>query len=136
MFLALQGNRLAWQHVGGLLIRKGKPLEAIGPLTNALNMREADKPPVEELLLALAYADAKQPAVAAKWQAKAVAWLDKYEKSMQVASMLGTASTDKWGSLLELVRKPTDPRYNSFDWETWHECDVFRAEVEQKLAGK
>ena len=55
---------------------------------------------------------------------------------MQLASMLGTASTDKWGGLLELVRKPTDPRYNSFDWETWHECDVFRAEVERKLAGK
>ena len=66
----------------------------------------------------------------------AIASLDRYEKPMQLASMLGTASTDKWSGLLELVRKPTDPRYNSFDWETWHECDVFRAEVERKLAGK
>ena len=26
-----------------------------------------------------------------------------------------------------------DPRYNPFDWETWYECDVFRAEVEAKI---
>ena len=27
-----------------------------------------------------------------------------------------------------------DPRRNPFDWEVWHECDVFRAEVERRLA--
>jgi hypothetical protein len=25
---------------------------------------------------------------------------------------------------------------NPFDWEVWHECDVFRAEVIRRLAGK
>jgi hypothetical protein len=29
-----------------------------------------------------------------------------------------------------------DPRYNSFDWETWYECEIFRAEVEAKLDGR
>lgn len=26
-----------------------------------------------------------------------------------------------------------DPRYNAYDWETWYECVVFRAEVEAEL---
>ena len=29
-----------------------------------------------------------------------------------------------------------DPRRNPFDLEAWHECDVFRAEVERRLATK
>jgi hypothetical protein len=29
-----------------------------------------------------------------------------------------------------------DPRRNPFEWEAWHECDVFRAHVEGRLAGK
>ena len=55
---------------------------------------------------------------------------------MQLASALGTADTDPWASLLEAVRDQSDPRYNPFDWETWHECAVFRAEVEGLLKGR
>ena len=29
-----------------------------------------------------------------------------------------------------------DPRRNPFDWEVWHECDVFRVEVERRPALK
>jgi hypothetical protein len=29
-----------------------------------------------------------------------------------------------------------DPRHNPFDWEVWHECDVFRAGADQRLVGK
>ena len=31
------------------------------------------------------------------------------------------------------MKQPLDPRCNPFDWETWHGCDVFRAEVEAKV---
>ena len=101
-------------------------------MKHALALREADKPPVEELLLALAYADLKQPAEAAKWYGKAVAWLDRYKQPLQVTSAMGTFSTGVWPGITELVKTPLDPRYNSFDWETWYECDVFRAEYEAK----
>jgi hypothetical protein len=28
-----------------------------------------------------------------------------------------------------LFMQPTDPRYNGFHWETWHELDVLRPEL-------
>ena len=33
----------------------------------------------------------------------------------------------------QVLKSQLDPRYNAFDWETWYECEVFRAEVEGKL---
>ncbi len=38
-----------------------------------------------------------------------------------------------WASLAELNRPTEHPRYNAFDWESWHEATVFRAQVEQKF---
>ena len=122
--------------VGGLLLRKGDPDKAIAPLTVALALRRPDHLPVEELLLALAHAKAGRLDEAKALHAKAVGWLDRYRRPMQAASTLGTASTAGWGASLELVRDQADPRYNPFDWETWYECQVFRAEVEGLLAKK
>jgi len=31
---------------------------------------------------------------------------------------------------------PADPRYNAFDWETWHEIDVLRRELSPRLEAK
>jgi hypothetical protein len=31
---------------------------------------------------------------------------------------------------------PTHPRYNAFDWETWHELDVLRRELAPRFEAK
>jgi hypothetical protein len=122
-----QLDQIHFRTLGGLLIRAGKPLDAIAPLKQAIAMRANDRPPVEKLLLAFAHLEAKQPEEAAKWHAQAVAWLDRYQPpltSVLGGGYLGTATIQK---------SQMDPRYNAFDWESWHECDVFRAEVERRL---
>ena len=35
-----------------------------------------------------------------------------------------------------LFAPPTDPRYNAFDWETWHEIDVLRRELAPRFEAK
>jgi eukaryotic-like serine/threonine-protein kinase len=133
---AAYGDPLALRLVGGLLIRNGEPLKAIGPLSVALALRAPGRPPVEELLLALAHAKSGRTDEAKTWHSTAITWLDRYQRPLQVTSAVGTASTDGWGAMLELVRDQADPRYNPFDWETWYECQVFRAEVEGLLINK
>jgi len=56
-----------------------------------------------------------------------VAWLDRYQPTLQGLIGGGYAGT------ASIQKSQMDPRYNAFDWETWYECDVFRAEVEGKL---
>jgi len=34
-----------------------------------------------------------------------------------------------------LFAPAADPRYNAFDWETWHEIDVLRRELAPRFAG-
>ena len=99
-------------------------------------LRPKDRPPAEELLLALAYLAAKKPGEAAKWHDKATQWLDRYPKPPQVKPAPGAPPNDPLAAIRELYQPPADPRYNAFDWETWYECDVFRAEVEAKLGKK
>ena len=48
-------------------------------------------------------------------------------------SALGCAPSGPQFATTEKVKTPLDPRYNPFDWETWHELDVFRQEAEAKL---
>jgi dipeptidyl aminopeptidase/acylaminoacyl peptidase len=105
---------LARRTRGGLLLRERKAAEAVAGLEVALKERGDDKPPVEELLLAWAYLDTKQPDMAKELWTKAMAWLDR-----------GPAN------------EPTaDPRYNAFDWETWHELDVLRRELAPRFEAK
>jgi hypothetical protein len=47
-----------------------------------------------------------------------------------------TTALGLWTAILEAVRDRSDPRYNPFDWETWYECAVFRAEVEGLMKGR
>jgi hypothetical protein len=32
-----------------------------------------------------------------------------------------------------ILAPPADPRYNPFDWETWHEIDVLRRELAPRI---
>ena len=84
--------------------------------------RPATSPPVEELLLAQAHLDLKQPDEAKRFYWAATGWLDRPRNSR-----------DGFGIAFESI---DDPGRNPFEWEVWHECDVFRAEVEQRLARK
>jgi len=51
---------------------------------------------------------------------------------MRVANIVAAGFDSPWAMLAHLPRG-TNPRYNEFAWEFWHECDVFRARVEAKL---
>jgi hypothetical protein len=107
---------------GGLLLRQGKAAEAVTVLEVALKDRGDDQPPVEELLLAWAYLDTKQTEKAKTLWTKAMAWLDLGQEAMSAANVAGTP--------------PGHSRYNAFDWETWHEIDVLRRELMQRLGAK
>ena len=65
--LAVRGDRLAQRLVAQELLRDGKPGPAIPLLFWCLASRPATSPPVEELLLAQAYLDLKQPAEAKRF---------------------------------------------------------------------
>jgi len=127
-----------WRTVGGQLIRNGKAADALQPLKMALAMRPyQDAPPVEEYLLALAYLDLKQPDEAAKWFAQAETWMDREGTPARMASLIGKLAT---GNPLHAIApnagEPLDPRYNPIEWETWLECDRFRAEAKMKMNGR
>ena len=119
--LAVHGDRLAKRIVAQELLRDGKPGPAIPLLVWCLASRPATSPPVEELLLAQAYLDLKQPDEAKRFCRAATDWLDR--------------PRDPKDNLGVGFAPNGDPRRNPFDWEVWHECDVFRAEVERRLAG-
>jgi hypothetical protein len=120
--LAASGHRLAQRLVAQELLRDGKPGPAIPLLLWCMASRPATSPPVEELLLAQAYFDLKQPDEAQRFYRAATKWLDRPRDPK-----------DNLGVAFEPI---DDPRRNPFDWEVWHECDVFRAEVERRRAGQ
>jgi WD40 repeat protein len=116
--LAVNGDRFAQRLVAQELLRDGKPGPAIPLLFWCLASRPATSPPVEELLLAQAYLDLKQPDEAKRLYRAAAEWLDRPRESKEAVTM----------------EPAHEPRHNPFDWEAWHECDVFRAEVEKAMA--
>ena len=75
--LAVHGDRLAQRLVAQELLREGKPGPAIPLLFWCLASRPATSPPVEELLLAQAYLDLKQPDEAKRFYQAATEWLDR-----------------------------------------------------------
>ena len=84
----------------------------------------------------LPFADLKQLDEARRWLDIATAWIDRYKQPLQITSALGCAPSGPLFAATELVKTPLDPRYNPFDWETWHELDVFRHEAEAKLRSR
>lgn len=89
-----------------------------------------------ELLLAQAYLDLKQPDEAKRFYRAATVWLDQPGRPIRAANIVTHGALNPWTGLAAAVAPIDDPRRNPFDWETWHECDVFRAEVEGRLEGK
>jgi hypothetical protein len=101
-----------------------------------LASRPATSPPVEELLLAQAYRDQKQPAEAKRVYRATAEWLYRPCQLIGAVNIVSHVAPNRWAGLLAAVAPVEAPRRNPFDWEAWHENDVFRAEVERRLAGK
>jgi tetratricopeptide (TPR) repeat protein len=120
----------------GLLLRQGKPAEAVPVLEAALKERGDDKPPAEELLLAWAYLDTKQADQAKELWTKATAWLDRGQAAVRAANVVGALPGGVLPGVAMLLAPPADPRYNAFDWETWHEIDVLRRELAPRFEAK
>jgi hypothetical protein len=120
----------------GLLLRQQKPDEAVAVLEAALKERGADKPPAEELLLAWAYLDKKQPDKAKEIWTQATAWLDRGQEAVRAANVVGVLPGGEFQGAAMLLAPPADPRYNPFDWETWHEIDVLRRELAPRFEAK
>ena len=117
---------------GGLLLRQKKAGEAVP----ALKDRGDDPPPVEELLLAWAYLDTDQADKAKALWTKATAWLDSQQEAVRATNLAGTLPAGALPGVAPLFLVPTHPRYNAFDWETWHELDVLRRELAPRFAAK
>ena len=120
---------LARRTRGGLLLRQQKATDAVKGLEAALKERGDNEPPVEELLLAWAYLDTKQTDKAKEQWTKATSWLDRQQEAVRAANLIGTLPGGVLPGMAPLFAAPADPRYNAFDWETWHELDVLRREL-------
>ena len=121
---------------GLLLLRLKKAHEAVPVLETALKDRGADQPPVEELLLAWAYHETKQADKAKDLWTKAIVELDRGQELVRAANVVGTLPAGLLPGLQQLFVAPTHPRYNAFDWETWHELDVLRRELASRWEAK
>ena len=73
----MSGDRLAQRLTAQQFLRDGKPGPAIPLLWWCLASRRSTRPPVEELLLAQAYLDLKQPDKAKSFYKIATEWLDR-----------------------------------------------------------
>jgi WD40 repeat protein/tRNA A-37 threonylcarbamoyl transferase component Bud32 len=120
----------------GLLMRQHKAAEAVAVLGAALRERGNDRPPAEELLLAWAYLDTKQPDRAREQWAKATAWLDRGQEAMRAANVAVALAAGAIPGAVALLAPAADPRYDAFDWETWHEIDVLRRELAPRFEVK
>ena len=137
--LALKGDRLAMRLVAQELMRDGKPDLAVPMLFACLVTRpvtDPPAPPVEELLLAQAYLALNQLEEAKRFHRVAAEWLDRAGAPIRAANIVSHSALTPWAGLAAAGSPVEDIRRNPFDWESWHECDVFRAEVERQLAGK
>jgi hypothetical protein len=127
---------LARRTRGGLLLRQGKAAEAAAVLEAALKDPGDDQPPVEELLLAWAYHETEQAAKAKERWARATAWLKRGQEAVRAANVAGALPAGPLPGLLPVFVPPTHPRYNAFDWETWHELDVLRRELAPRFGAQ
>jgi eukaryotic-like serine/threonine-protein kinase len=138
-FLASKGDRLALRLLAQQSLRDGKPKAAVPLLFAAMLARPVTvplTPPVEELLLAQAYLDLNQLVDARRLYQVAASWLDRPAEPLRVANVVSHLAMNPWAGIGEIFAPLDDPRRNPFDWESWHEYDVFREVIEMRLAGK
>jgi tetratricopeptide (TPR) repeat protein len=136
--MAVAGDRLSQRLLAQQFIRDGQPGKAIPLLYSSLVFRplsDPPKPPVEELLIAKAYMAMNNLPEAKRYFKAAADWLDRPRNPTRAANIV-THAINPWNAIGEAFKPIDDPRHNPFDWESWHECDVFRAEVERLLAVK
>jgi WD40 repeat protein/tRNA A-37 threonylcarbamoyl transferase component Bud32 len=122
--------------LAALLIRDDRAADALQPLKTALGLRTSGVfPPVEEVLLALAHHELKQPEEAKKWLAAAEAWADREGTPCEVSSLLGRLATgNPLHAIAPNLGPPLDPRYQWPQWESWLEFEVFRKEAVRTIA--
>jgi hypothetical protein len=126
--LADLGNRLAKRIVAQGYLRDGKPELAVPILEQLLKNCSDTAPPVEQLLLAKAHLALNKRDQAKVYYQAAVDWLDRPTEDGPTKRIIELEK-----ELFKITKPLDDPRYNPFQWELWHECDVFRAEVEKAL---
>ena len=51
-------------------------------------------------------------------------------------ALAGTLPAGVLPGVLPLFVSPPHPRYNAFDWETWHELDVLRRELAPRFEAR
>ena len=59
-------------------------------------------------------------------------WLNRHRTPIQAANFVTHFGQHAWVGLGEAFAPVDDPRRNPFDWENWHEFDVFLADVEKR----
>jgi tetratricopeptide (TPR) repeat protein len=117
---------------GGLLLRAGQPEEAVKRLLEA--KKDMDEAPYEDLLLALAYHQLKQPDEATKCLSHAVAALDRSRHELAAGNAVLSGNLSPLHMLTGL-QAPTlpDGRERMLGWQGWLDLQVLRREVENAL---
>ena len=131
--MAAHGDRLAKRVIAQERLRDGEAKLAIPLLFECLLSRPANSAPVEELLLAHAWLDMDQRDDALRFYRTAIDWLDRPRNPIRAANIVSHSALNPWPALVEAFVPTDDPRRHPFDWESWHECDVFRSNLEKRL---
>jgi Flp pilus assembly protein TadD len=116
--------------LGGVLLRAGRPQEAVTRLQQALKRRGRDGQVSDELLLALACQRLGQDEEARCWLAQATAWFDREQRPLQAAAVAGAGAAGPWAQLPAVTFSPPDPRARALGWEAWLELTLLRREAE------
>jgi WD40 repeat protein/tRNA A-37 threonylcarbamoyl transferase component Bud32/tetratricopeptide (TPR) repeat protein len=117
---------------GGLLLRAGQPEEAVKRLLEA--KKDQDDTPHEDLLLALAYHELKQPDDAQKCLARAAAALDRTRHQLAASNAVLSGTASPLHALTGL-QQPTLPdwRERMLGWQGWLDLQLLRREAENAL---
>jgi tetratricopeptide (TPR) repeat protein len=132
--LAANGDRLATRLVGQKRLADGKPGEALVLLHLSMLGRKGDRsPPLEELVIAQCLLELKKPEEAMRYYRAAADWFDRQLVPYRAANAATHGFNGGWQVVAELNKPIDDPRYNSFDWESWYEAEIFRKALETKI---
>jgi dipeptidyl aminopeptidase/acylaminoacyl peptidase len=113
----------------GLLLRAGQPEEAVKRLLEA--KKDQDEAPHEDLLLALAYHQLKQPDATKQSLALAVTALDRTRRELAAANAVLSGGVSPLHALTG-VQQPTLPdwRERALGWQGWLDLQLLRREAE------